>query len=131
MTTDNKPDAPGEMERLQAAGGLVIKIEVNGEPKGESQVYIPKTKNSFGLSMSRCLGNTDFKTCGVTAVPIQSQIEVKNEAIDYIVLASKGMWDVMSNEDVAVFVQENMISCRSTVPTLQPDIITPSSSTIS
>ena len=52
----------------------------------------------FGsLSVTRSLGDKDVKDYGVCAVPSVNAIEIKDNH-KYIVLASDGIWDVVSTE---------------------------------
>lgn len=66
---------------------------------------------SPGLTMSRSFGDGLAKTCGVISLP-----EIKKDKIDgslrFIVLASDGIWEVFSSNEVAtiierLFVQKN------------------------
>jgi serine/threonine protein phosphatase PrpC len=50
-----------------------------------------------GLAMSRSIGDFDAKDCGVSADPVVTMTDVLACKAKFIVLASDGLWDVMTN----------------------------------
>jgi serine/threonine protein phosphatase PrpC len=54
--------------------------------------------DNAGLAMSRCIGDMDLKPFGVSAIPIVKKFSLKRDQIEHIVLASDGVWEVLSNE---------------------------------
>ncbi|KAF2905822.1 hypothetical protein ILUMI_00358 [Ignelater luminosus] len=98
LSIDHKPHVQTEYDRITAAGGWVDCNRVNGN-----------------LALSRALGDFIFKRNDkvgpeqqiVTAYP---DVEVRTITPDweFIVLACDGIWDVMTNEEVVVFVRENI-----------------------
>jgi serine/threonine protein phosphatase PrpC len=63
------------------------------------------------LNLSRALGDLEFKTAKglgpeaqmVTPVPEVRELEL-TEGDEFLVLACDGIWDVLSNQEVRVFV---------------------------
>jgi protein phosphatase 2C family protein 2/3 len=100
LSNDHKPNKEEEMDRIVAAGGWVDFDTVNGN-----------------LAMSRALGDFIFKRNQgqpqqeqiVTAYPEVQVYEVTPE-LEFVVIACDGIWEVMSNEKVVVYVRERIAS---------------------
>lgn len=98
-TLDHKPGNPREKERIQNAGGTVMIQRVNGS-----------------LAVSRALGDYDYKNVdgkGPTEQLVSPEPEVFEmmrapELDQFVILACDGIWDVMSNEDLCVFVKSRL-----------------------
>lgn len=74
----------------------------NGEPIGPQRVWL-KHEDIPGLAMSRSLGDRVAHSVGVSAEPeITEYILAEHNKI--IVLASDGVWEFLSNEDVCRIV---------------------------
>ena len=93
------------MERIQNSGGEVI---YSKHPRrdlgGVYRVYV-KNKNSPGLAMSRSIGDRVAKTVGVINSPIKLAFNLKGGNFPFVVAASDGIWDVMTNSEVIDFIQ--------------------------
>jgi len=97
-TEDHKPTNPEERDRITKAGGQVMIQRVNGS-----------------LAVSRALGDFDYKMnnqmgpCDQLVSPEPEVTVVSRQDDDqFIVLACDGIYDVMTNEDVANFVRYHM-----------------------
>lgn len=94
-TYDHKPMNPVEKERIQNAGGSVMIQRVNGS-----------------LAVSRALGDFEYKRVPGFG-PFEQLISPEPEISDwgrspqdeFILLACDGVWDVMTNEEVCLFVR--------------------------
>ncbi|KAL6648385.1 hypothetical protein ACP70R_012609 [Stipagrostis hirtigluma subsp. patula] len=83
LSADHKPDRPDELERIQAAGGRVIFWD---------------GARVFGmLAMSRAIGDSYLKPF-VISDPEVRVVERKDGEDEFLILASDGLWDVVSNE---------------------------------
>ncbi|CAM0872480.1 unnamed protein product [Alopecurus aequalis] len=83
LSSDHKPDRPDELERIQAAGGRVIFWD---------------GARVFGvLAMSRAIGDSYLKPY-VISDPEVRVLERKDGEDEFLILASDGLWDVVSNE---------------------------------
>ncbi|KAL3738304.1 hypothetical protein ACJRO7_019779 [Eucalyptus globulus] len=82
LSVDHKPDRPDEKERVEAAGGRVI--DWNG-----SRVL-------GVLATSRSIGDYYLKPF-VIAEP-EVTVSKRTELDDFLVIASDGLWDALSNE---------------------------------
>ncbi len=56
--------------------------------------------------MTRSIGDRNAKTVGVIATPIVTQIHINDNSISCLIMASDGVWDVMSNQEVVEFISE-------------------------
>ncbi|VVA89845.1 unnamed protein product [Arabis nemorensis] len=99
LTVDLKPDLPSEAERIKQCKGRVFALE--DEPE-VSRVWLP-FDNAPGLAMARAFGDFCLKDYGVISIPEFSH-RVLTDRDQFIVLASDGVWDVLSNEEVVEVV---------------------------
>ncbi|KAI3514109.1 hypothetical protein L1887_12427 [Cichorium endivia] len=82
LSTDHKPDRPDEFDRIQAAGGRVL--------------YWDGARVSGVLAMSRAIGDNYLKPY-VSCEP-EVTITDRTSEDDCLILASDGLWDVVSND---------------------------------
>ncbi|PSS05740.1 Protein like [Actinidia chinensis var. chinensis] len=99
LTIDLKPDLPREAERIKRCKGRVFAME--DEPE-VSRVWLP-FDDAPGLAMARAFGDFCLKEYGVISIPEFSH-RTLTESDKFIVLASDGVWDVLSNEEVVEIV---------------------------
>lgn len=106
LTEDHKPNLPRERKRVEALGGRVdfarcwrvIVDPGDGRP-------------ASGLAVSRSFGDPDFKKPLhlITATP-----DVMREQLDpedsFFILASDGLWDVMSDKEACDIVWEQILA---------------------
>ncbi|XP_074566619.1 putative protein phosphatase 2C 33 [Curcuma longa] len=99
LTTDLKPSLPREAERIRHHRGRVFALK--NEPE-VARVWLPDM-DSPGLAMARAFGDFCLKDFGLISVPEVSyrRVTAKDE---FIVLATDGVWDVLSNKDVVSIV---------------------------
>ncbi|XP_078444985.1 putative protein phosphatase 2C 9 [Wolffia australiana] len=82
LSEDHKPDRPDEQRRIEAAGGRVI--------------YWDGARVLGVLAMSRAIGDSYLKPY-VVAEP-EVTVTERGEEDECLILASDGLWDVVSNE---------------------------------
>ncbi|AQK92314.1 Protein phosphatase 2C 51 [Zea mays] len=82
LSSDHKPDRPDEMQRVEAAGGRVVNWN------GYRVLGV--------LATSRSIGDYYLKPY-VSAEPEVTVVE-RTERDEFLILASDGLWDVVSNE---------------------------------
>uniref|UniRef100_A0A6N2LS10 PPM-type phosphatase domain-containing protein n=1 Tax=Salix viminalis TaxID=40686 RepID=A0A6N2LS10_SALVM len=99
LTVDLKPDLPREAERIKRCKGRVFALQ--DEPE-VPRVWLP-FDDAPGLAMARAFGDFCLKEYGVISIPEFSH-RTLTERDQFIVLASDGVWDVLSNEDVVEIV---------------------------
>ncbi|RDY06007.1 putative protein phosphatase 2C 12 [Mucuna pruriens] len=89
----------GEANRIRSCNGRVFALR---EEPHIQRVWLPN-ENSPGLAMSRAFGDFMLKDHGIIAVPdISYRTLTAND--QFIVLASDGVWDVLSNKEVSSIV---------------------------
>ncbi|XP_019160793.1 PREDICTED: probable protein phosphatase 2C 33 [Ipomoea nil] len=99
LTVDLKPNLPVEAERIRKCKGRVFALR--DEP-GVARVWLPNT-DSPGLAMARAFGDFCLKDFGLISVPEVSYRRLTDKD-EFIVLATDGIWDVLSNEEVVKVV---------------------------
>ena len=99
LSTDHKPDLPGEIDRIFSCGGYVDYLkDMYGNRMGPPRVY--KVGYDYpGLAMSRSLGDLQAKGVGVIPSPQIIEYDI-NDSTRYIVICSDGVWEFSSNEQV-------------------------------
>ncbi|CAM9244601.1 unnamed protein product [Phaeothamnion confervicola] len=99
LSQDHKPQQEGEAARIAAAGGFVTAAgRVNGN-----------------LNLSRSIGDLKYKqnkTVPPEAQMITAEPDVTTYLLtpkdEFLVLACDGVWDCMTNDEVAAFVRERL-----------------------
>ena len=108
LTKDHKPKDKHEYKRIIASGGTVsrmINIEKNNEEIGPYRVWDKTQDKGPGLAMSRSIGDGQAKTLGVLAEPDIFEYTL-NEGDKFIICASDGIWEYLSNDDAMNIVKE-------------------------
>lgn len=92
LSVDHKPDREDELARIEAAGGKVINW--NGH-------------RIFGvLAMSRALGDYYLKPYVIPDPEVT--FTQRTEDDEFLILASDGLWDVLTNEEVCEAVRKRL-----------------------
>ncbi|CAH8330538.1 unnamed protein product [Eruca vesicaria subsp. sativa] len=115
LTIDLKPDLPSESARIQKCKGRVFALQ--DEPE-VARVWLPDS-NSPGLAMARAFGDFCLKDYGLISVPDINYRRL-TEADEFIILASDGVWDVLSNKeavDVVASAPSRSTAARALVDT--------------
>ncbi|CAA3019607.1 probable protein phosphatase 2C 33 [Olea europaea var. sylvestris] len=99
LTVDLKPNLPAEAERILKCKGRVFALQ--DEPE-VARVWLPNS-DSPGLAMARAFGDFCLKEFGLISVPEISYRRITDKD-EFIVLATDGIWDVLSNEEVVDIV---------------------------
>ncbi|PKI32060.1 probable protein phosphatase 2C 52 isoform X2 [Punica granatum] len=99
LSVDMKPDLPREAERIKRCKGRVFALQ--DEPE-VPRVWLP-FDDAPGLAMARAFGDFCLKEYGVISIPEFSH-RALTDRDQFIVLASDGVWDVLSNEEVVEIV---------------------------
>ncbi|KAI3468147.1 hypothetical protein Pfo_024810 [Paulownia fortunei] len=99
LTTDFKPGVPSEAERIRKCKGRVLALK---EEPHIQRVWLPYD-DSPGLAMSRAFGDFVLKNHGIICIPDVSYHRLTPND-EFLVLASDGVWDVLSNDQVMSIV---------------------------
>ncbi|KAF8025637.1 hypothetical protein BT93_F2471 [Corymbia citriodora subsp. variegata] len=89
LTVDHKPNREDELKRITEAGGKVLCTDCE--------------RVEGILSMSRAIGDRFLKPW-VIPVP-EVTFMTRSEDDDFLILASDGVWNVMSNEEAVAFAR--------------------------
>ncbi|XP_078433199.1 putative protein phosphatase 2C 66 [Wolffia australiana] len=95
LTVDLKPNLPREAERIQQCKGRVFALQ--DEPE-VARVWLPNN-DSPGLAMARAFGDFCLKDYGLISVP-DITFRHLTDKDEFIILATDGIWDVLSNKEV-------------------------------
>jgi serine/threonine protein phosphatase PrpC len=105
LNRDHKPELKDEAERIHKRGGRIDSFRDyynGGEPIGPQRVWLAHEEVP-GLAMSRSMGDKVAHSVGVTAEPETWEFTLGLHD-RYLVIASDGVWEFLSNEDVAGIV---------------------------
>jgi serine/threonine protein phosphatase PrpC len=104
LTNDHKPDQRDEHARILSCGGRVFSVRYESDGVvGPPRVWLGSS-NSPGLAMSRSLGDFVVHQVGVLSTPEFCETRLDPSADCFLVLASDGLWDVLSNAEVIAMV---------------------------
>ncbi|NBP02071.1 MAG: protein serine/threonine phosphatase 2C family protein [Proteobacteria bacterium] len=90
-TTDHKPGEPTEKDRIEKAGGIVVK------PHQDRDFY--RINSGSQLAVSRTFGDSKDRPF-VIEEPTNHKMETVEKG-DYFVLATDGFWDIVDNKKIA------------------------------
>ncbi|CAK8542035.1 unnamed protein product [Lathyrus sativus] len=99
LTVDLKPDIPSEASRIFNCEGRVFAAE---EEPDVYRIWMPDD-DCPGLAMSRAFGDFCLKDYGLIAAPDVSYRKITKQD-EFVVLASDGIWDVLTNSEVVNIV---------------------------
>ena len=104
LSRDHKPTEEDEAQRVLDYDGEIEKIEDDdGNWTGPLRVWV-KGSDGPGLAMTRSFGDEIGASVGVVSVPEVGEYKIKEED-KAIIIASDGLWEYMSNEDVTKIVK--------------------------
>lgn len=106
LSRDHKPTDPEEKARMEAAGGRV--------PAGSAYVEL----GDKGLAVARAFGNPLFKANPTKAEnaqiiiphPYQSRTARQPSSDEFLILATDGLWNVVSHQYAVEFVRKRLMS---------------------
>ncbi|CAE7294469.1 unnamed protein product [Symbiodinium pilosum] len=109
LTADHKPELPEETARIEAAGGFV---QEGATAMGSGKEY----RVNGGLNLSRALGDLRYKSDPklkpaeqlVSAIPDTSRLQWQQGVDEFVLLASDGVWECMTNQQAVNFVRARL-----------------------
>jgi len=99
LTVDMKPNLPREMERIKSCQGRVLAMDK--EPN-VYRIWMPD-EDCPGLAMARAFGDFCLKDFGLISTPEVTYRKL-TQRDEFVVLATDGIWDVLSNSEVVRIV---------------------------
>ena len=126
LSRDHKPNVSDEeVARIEGAGLKVV--EETFEEKGET-ITIPKIElgSSYRLAVSRSFGDFEYKANETLDAAEQAVVAVPEVTFHdrdptedlFCVAACDGVWDVMTNDEVADFVRKQNVDDVSQLPSV-------------
>lgn len=106
LTKDHKPNSDQEIKRIRELGGSVRWhgfFNADGSPMLGTGVY----RVNGNLAVSRAVGDKSEKPY-ISAVPELRAIKVQPENDQFIIVATDGLWDVMTSEEAVRYVHQIM-----------------------
>lgn len=98
LSRDHKPIEVDEAKRISRYGGRIDQYQQSdGTRVGPLRIWI-KNKSIPGLAMTRSIGDQIASNVGVTCEPEIREVILKEED-KFVILASDGLWEYISNED--------------------------------
>ncbi|KAL5742434.1 hypothetical protein ACOSP7_029166 [Xanthoceras sorbifolium] len=95
LTNDLKPNVPSEAERIKNCKGRVFALD---EEPDVYRIWMPD-EDCPGLAMARAFGDFCLKDYGLISIPEISYRKLTSKD-EFVVLATDGVWDVLSNSEV-------------------------------
>ncbi|KAB1213932.1 putative protein phosphatase 2C 73 [Morella rubra] len=108
LSMDFKPNLPQEAERIAESKGRVFCLR--DEP-GVYRIWRPNDETT-GLALSRALGDYSLKDFGLISVPDVTQRNITSRD-KFVILATDGVWDVLSNQEAVQIVSSTSDRERS------------------
>jgi serine/threonine protein phosphatase PrpC len=108
LSTDHKPEKDTEKERIILNGGRVARACDFGTEVGPYRVWL-RQDDYPGLAMSRSIGDFCAKTAGVIHNPEIMEVSIFSNS-KFIVIGSDGIWECLTNEEVADLVEPYYLS---------------------
>ena len=102
LSIDHKPELKEEASRIIKNNGRIDKVSENGIRLGPMRVWL-KHENYPGLAMTRSIGDMVASKIGVTSEPEIIECNINDDS-KFIVAASDGIWEILTNEEVADIV---------------------------
>ncbi|XP_073042154.1 probable protein phosphatase 2C 65 [Primulina eburnea] len=99
LTVDLKPNLPSETQRIRSCQGRVMAMD---EEPNVYRIWMPH-EDCPGLAMARAFGDFCLKDFGLISTPEVTYRKL-TERDEFVVLATDGIWDVLSNNEVVRIV---------------------------
>ena len=113
LSKDHKPNDPEEKKRIEKANGRVEQLkDYHNNFVGPMRVWL-KNENYPGLAMSRSIGDLVSSEVGVICVP-EIIVHELDSSDKFIILASDGVWEFISNEECVNIVSTYYFSNKLT-----------------
>ena len=105
LTKDQKPDNPGERDRIIKKGGRVESYkDENGNDFGPKRVWL-KNADIPGLAMARSFGDEVAASVGTISEPEIEYFDI-TENDKFIIIASDGIWEFISSDECVNIVKD-------------------------
>ncbi|UJR27000.1 hypothetical protein I4U23_008306 [Adineta vaga] len=107
-TKDHKPNDQAERQRIQEAGGTVLIQRVNGSLAVSRALGDFEYKNNSNRRPEQQLVSPEPEITSHSRNLSTNSSSKQEEQVAFIVLACDGIWDVMTNEELAAYILGRM-----------------------
>lgn len=104
LSKDHKPTREEERNRILEMGGRIDTMYYMGKPVGPLRIW--GQEKGPGMAMTRAMGDTRGKKAGLISEPEVHRIDL-NTNDKFIIVASDGLWDVMTSKEAVSFVNNH------------------------
>lgn len=130
LSTDHKPNLPNERQRIENARGRVTRDELRFRCRGQTRIQFGSYRVNGNLAMSRSIGDFCFKSNAqlpateqmVTCTP-DVLTEVITDDTEFLLIASDGIWSILSSQDAVNFVHEKLASGTTDLRTICEELL--------
>ncbi len=106
MTSEHLPDRGDELKRIESSNGFLSNKINDRSAQGKTRIFSTLNEEIPGLAISRSLGDLNGHSIGVIYEPEVSYKELNYNEDKFILLASDGIWDVISSSEAVGFIFE-------------------------
>jgi len=106
MSEDHKPNLPGEMRRIQRAGGCVMEQRVAGQThyRVNGNLNLSRSIGDLGYKQNFHLLPKDQMICSTPDV----RTFWRQPGDEFMVIACDGVWDVLSSQEVVDYIRPRL-----------------------
>lgn len=106
MSEDHKPNLPGEMRRIQKAGGCVLEQRVAGHThyRVNGNLNLSRSIGDLGYKQNAHLSPKDQIICSTPDV----RTFRRQPGDEFMVIACDGVWDVLSSQEVVDYIRSRI-----------------------
>ena len=120
LTQDHRPEVLEEADRIIRNGGYVYRNHFPSNSRLTSMMAPRKPKKPLrvfpgDLSVSRALGDFDIKEYFPNVIISDPDVFEMSEEFEYIILASDGVFDILTNQTIGKLVSETLQNMFSSV----------------
>ncbi|KAL7552755.1 hypothetical protein ACHAWF_015993 [Thalassiosira exigua] len=111
LTRDHKPNDAAERERIEALGGSVDwcgDVDTRGRPVKHTGVY----RINGNLALSRSIGDRSERPWVTNSADLAHHL-IDEENDSFVLVATDGLFDVMSSQEAVNFIHDTMDGARS------------------
>ena len=101
LTQDHTPNLKEERERIVRSGGYIKQVEYQDQVSGPYRIWADE--HGPGLASTRSIGDFLGKNIGMTSQPQIQKFNLK-EFDQFVVIATDGIWEVMSSAEVVAYI---------------------------
>jgi serine/threonine protein phosphatase PrpC len=105
ITEEHRPEHMEEFSRITFTGARVQKlVDINGQHIGPYRVW-EAARNTLGLKISRCLGSSLSRNCGIISTPGLKIEKIDSENDVFLVFGSSGFWEAFDSQELVNYIE--------------------------